>query len=356
LEDAYRSENQSDDSGEEYQDPNASSPPPASLNPATKRKSARTKAGPASKKVKSSHASASSTALALADDVPTYHLADYTSLPLKPDHAFRPLYISPTNRTIILEAFHPLAKQAQDFLVAIAEPVSRPAHVHEYKLTGHSLYAAISVGLETNDIIEVLNRLSKVPVPLEIADFIKERTNSYGKVKLVLKHNRYFVESSHAETLRMLLKDPVLAGARVVEEEAAAAGAINGDLTVLGTEKAPKKAGLIIPGTKDAQQQLQPDGQTTDTPASNSKDSAKDDYELFSAIVGLDKGQAALLIARIGYLISVSPQRMNSMMMTRFIRSKSNQQRSRTSRGKLSLSSIRCWKSTTLETTPSIQT
>jgi DNA excision repair protein ERCC-3 len=38
----------------------------------------------------------------------------------------------------------------------------RPAHIHEYRLTPYSLYAAVSVGLETNDIIDVLNRLSKV--------------------------------------------------------------------------------------------------------------------------------------------------------------------------------------------------
>ena len=38
----------------------------------------------------------------------------------------------------------------------------RPAFIHEYLLTEYSLYAAMSVGLETEDIIEVLNRLCKV--------------------------------------------------------------------------------------------------------------------------------------------------------------------------------------------------
>ncbi len=36
--------------------------------------------------------------------------------------------------------------QAYDFLIAIAEPVCRPALMHEYKLTPYSLYAAVSVG------------------------------------------------------------------------------------------------------------------------------------------------------------------------------------------------------------------
>lgn len=52
--------------------------------------------------------------------------------------------------------------QAYDFLVAIAEPVSRPEFVHEYKLTPYSLYAAVAVSIDTESIIKVLNRLSKV--------------------------------------------------------------------------------------------------------------------------------------------------------------------------------------------------
>lgn len=55
-----------------------------------------------------------------------------------------------------------LSVQAYDFLVAIAEPVSRPEFVHEYKLTPYSLYAAVAVSIDTDSIIKVLNRLSKV--------------------------------------------------------------------------------------------------------------------------------------------------------------------------------------------------
>jgi hypothetical protein len=50
---------------------------------------------------------------------------DFSWLHLKPDHAARPLWISPEDGHIILEAFSPIAEQAQDFLVAISEPVSR---------------------------------------------------------------------------------------------------------------------------------------------------------------------------------------------------------------------------------------
>ena len=137
---------------------------------------------------------------------------------------------------IYLESFSPVYKKAHDFLIAIAEvcafivrinsalqPVCRPEHIHEYQLTAYSLYAAVSVGLQTKDIIEYLERLCKTTLPEGIIEFIKVRfakpsnnahsqlcTLSYGKVKLVLKHNRYFVESRHSDVIQKLLKDPVV--------------------------------------------------------------------------------------------------------------------------------------------------
>lgn len=147
--------------------------------------------------------------------------SDYSYLRLRPDHYSRPLWISPNKNDvrIILESFSPLAEQAQDFLVTIAEPLSRPAYIHEYKITTYSLYAAVSVGLETDDIILVLNRLSKVPVADSIVNFIRASTVSYGKIKLVLRHNRYYVESSQADILQMLLRDPVIGPLRIKASE-----------------------------------------------------------------------------------------------------------------------------------------
>ena len=67
--------------------------------------------------------------------------------------------------------------------------VSTPAFVHEYKLIAYSLYAAVSVGLQTEDVIEVLNRLSKASVLNLIVFFVCGHKMSNGKVKLVFKHN-----------------------------------------------------------------------------------------------------------------------------------------------------------------------
>lgn len=173
-----------------------------------------------------------------------FGVSDFSYLKLKPDHFSRPIWISPTNGKIILvlESFSPLAEQAQDFLITIAEPVSRPSHIHEYRITTYSLYAAASVGLETNDIISVLNRLSKVPVANSIIDFIKSATMSYGKVKLVLKHNKYFVESTQADILQMLLQDPVIGPLRIQSSDGGDDGLVQSN--------APQQADVKIPWEK----------------------------------------------------------------------------------------------------------
>lgn len=163
---------------------------------------------------------------------------DFTGLKPKHDHQNRPIWIQ-GNFIIVLESYHPLALQAQDFLITVAEPVSRPQFLHEYKLTTHSLYAAVSVGLNPRDIITTLELFSKTPVPSNVKDFIAACGRSYGKVKLVLRESKYLVETTDAEILQMLLKDDVIAGCRVVGAE-------------LTTSSAPKLAGLAIAGSKEA--------------------------------------------------------------------------------------------------------
>jgi hypothetical protein len=137
-------------------------------------------------------------------------------LELKDDYDDRPCYVT-ADRKVVLEAFSPLSKQAQDFLVAIAEPVTRPQLLHEYRITEFSLYAAISVGLETEGILSVLRKLSKTQLPAKVEDFIREKTMAFGKVKLVLKNGEYWLESMFENVISELLKDSVIKNARTIQ-------------------------------------------------------------------------------------------------------------------------------------------
>ena len=170
---------------------------------------------------------------------------DFSSLPLKLDHDNRPLWVDPSvmagskkGPKITLESFSPLAAQATDLLTTVAEPQSRPTYLHEWRFTEHSLYAALSVGLIGDDIIKGLDRLSKTPLPENVIEFIKRHTKTYGKVRLVLRDNRFWVESQDEAVIRMLLDDPVIGSCRLAGAEV--------------TQQTVQTKATVIQGTSDA--------------------------------------------------------------------------------------------------------
>lgn len=116
---------------------------------------------------------------------------------------------------------------------------------------------------------------NQVPVPDTILSFIRDRTLSYGKVKLVLKHNKYFVESSHPETLQFLLKD------RVIREARSQMTQVDNSIkaSTFTTSKAPVRGNLVIPGTKEPERR---DGAPN---GANGTDS-----DLFTSVVGVEAG------------------------------------------------------------------
>ena len=144
---------------------------------------------------------------------------NFSSLPLKKDHPQRPLWVT-SDRHVFLEAFSPLYSHATDFLIAVAEPVCRPDFIHEYELTPYSLYAAVSIGLTTDDIINFLETLSKVQVPEVVNSYIREKTSKVGRIKLVLMKTRTFIESQEPDLLRELILDPRISEMVVRMEEA----------------------------------------------------------------------------------------------------------------------------------------
>lgn len=65
--------------------------------------------------------------------------------------------------------------------------------------------------------VAILFQFWQTPVPDSVETFIRACTVSYGKAKLVLKHNKHYIESPFPEVLRELLKNatvgnPVLVG------------------------------------------------------------------------------------------------------------------------------------------------
>ena len=123
----------------------------------------------------------------------------------------------------------------------------------------------------------------QVPVPDEIVNYIRGCTLSYGKVKLVLKHNRYFVESSHPDTLQLLLKDKTIREARIITTQTD--NSIKA--ATFTTSKAPVKGNLVIPGVKEPEKKKD-DGSKTNDPISSASQA---DADLFTSVVGVDGGE-----------------------------------------------------------------
>jgi DNA excision repair protein ERCC-3 len=199
---------------------------------------------------------------------------DFSWMSLKTDHENRPLWIDPNvsvgskkGPKITLESFSPLAAQATDLLTTIAEPQSRPSFLHEYRFTEHSLYAALSVGLRGEDIIRALEKLSKTPVPKTVIDFINRHTKTYGKVRLVLRNNNFYVESDEREIIDMLLQDSVI-------------GPCKAEGTGVETGRVQTKA-TIIQGTTNAKGMRQAGQSEIEVPRD---DPTKDDEAMIATL------------------------------------------------------------------------
>lgn len=134
-----------------------------------------------------------------------------------------------------------------------------------------------------------MNRLCKVPVPDSITQFIRQCTLSYGKVKLVLKHNRYFVESSHPETLQMLLKDPIINSGRIVRDENDLIISAPAGSSALLINSKPTGKELTIPGVTKTKGIDDASIEKIKELTAEEAERKKDEEKYFGAVVGIDK-------------------------------------------------------------------
>ena len=96
-----------------------------------------------------------------------------------------------------------------DFLTTIAEPKARPDFIHEFELTKYSLYAAASIGFTAEKIENVLSNYCKNDkIPDCVCKFIRDHCSSYGKVKLVLKATRFYIETKDHNIMKKIQEDP----------------------------------------------------------------------------------------------------------------------------------------------------
>jgi len=102
------------------------------------------------------------------------------------------------DRSILVEVDNPRYAEARDALAPFAELEKSPEHIHTYRLTPLSLWNAAAAGLTAAQMIDVLAKFSKFPLPTSLAPDIAETVSRYGRVKL----------ERHSEThLRIVCQD-----------------------------------------------------------------------------------------------------------------------------------------------------
>ena len=130
---------------------------------------------------------------------------EFLDLTLSNDFGSRPLYVCPDGH-VFLETFSQFYKVAYEFMIAIAEPISRPKYIQEYQITTYSLYTAVSIGLTDSEIIRILTLLSKCSIDPKLIKLITKTVQTVGKLKLILKNRRYFVQSTQITLLQKMAR------------------------------------------------------------------------------------------------------------------------------------------------------
>jgi len=85
-----------------------------------------------------------------------------------------------SDQTVLLEVHSPRAEAAREAIVPFAELLKSPEHIHTYRITPLSIWNARAAGLSTAEMIEVLNRYAKYPVPEGVVQEIEALGRRYG--------------------------------------------------------------------------------------------------------------------------------------------------------------------------------
>jgi DNA excision repair protein ERCC-3 len=121
-------------------------------------------------------------------------------------------FIVQGDRTILVEVDNPLYAEARDALAPFAELEKSPEHIHTYRLTPLSLWNAAAAGLSAPEMIDVLGRYSKFPLPTNIAADLAEVVSRYGRVRLERDGKHLRLVCDDRPLLEELVRQPKVRG------------------------------------------------------------------------------------------------------------------------------------------------
>ncbi|MDO5513148.1 DNA repair helicase XPB [Corynebacterium sp.] len=89
-----------------------------------------------------------------------------------------------SDKTVLLEIDHAKADEARAALAPFAELERAPEHVHTYRITPLALWNARAAGHDAEQVVDVLERYSRFPVPQPLLIDVAETMSRYGRVRL----------------------------------------------------------------------------------------------------------------------------------------------------------------------------
>ena len=89
-----------------------------------------------------------------------------------------------SDKTLLLEVDHPLADDARHEIAPFAELERAPEHVHTYRLTPLGLWNARAAGHDAEQVVDVLLRYSRYPVPHALLVDVADTMARYGRLEL----------------------------------------------------------------------------------------------------------------------------------------------------------------------------
>ncbi|CAL9521532.1 hypothetical protein SUDANB121_03865 [Nocardiopsis dassonvillei] len=89
-----------------------------------------------------------------------------------------------SDKTLLLEVDHELAGECRRAVAPFAELERAPEHVHTYRITPLALWNARAAGHDAEQVVDVLIRFSKFPVPHSLLVDIAETMDRYGRLRL----------------------------------------------------------------------------------------------------------------------------------------------------------------------------
>ncbi|WP_018157033.1 DNA repair helicase XPB [Demetria terragena] len=89
-----------------------------------------------------------------------------------------------SDKTILLEVDHDLATEARHAIAPFAELERAPEHIHTYRVTPLALWNARAAGHDAEQVVDVLLRFSRYPVPQALLIDVAETMDRYGRLRL----------------------------------------------------------------------------------------------------------------------------------------------------------------------------